>query len=246
MKAAIFIRPSCAPLAGKKRARAFSDGARQKAFTLVELLVVIAIIGLLVGLILPAIQSARAMARKTQCSSRLRQIGIATHLYCNLNKGQFPETSHTADVPERAWLYTLAPFTEDVNEIRICPNDLHGEERLRLKQTSYVLNAYVTNEISAGVTNLYHLKATTRTILLFELADSRPPTVYTDHVHSFNWFRLSNINQGKVHDAIKNEVATKRHRGAAHYLYADGHVALIDDVTIANWAAEPFRFCLPE
>src|SRR5262245_46024321 len=86
--------------------------APKRAFTLVELLVVIAIIGILVALLLPAVQAAREAARRTQCLNRLKQISLDC-LNQEISKGYFPsaakcdlEPGTTVDSPTyTCWSY---------------------------------------------------------------------------------------------------------------------------------------------
>lgn len=96
---------------------------RRSAFTLVELLVVIAIIGILIALLLPAVQAAREAARRSQCGNNLRQLGIGLQNYVDAFKC-FPPGALTKDFPrlniksstanqnEHGWGVFLLPYIE--------------------------------------------------------------------------------------------------------------------------------------
>jgi len=100
---------------------------KRSAFTLVELLVVITIIGIMVSLLMPAVQAAREAARRTSCFNNMKQLGIALHMYHDIHRGMppgwlalEPRTARPLAEGEPGWGWTsmTLPFLEKENIAR--------------------------------------------------------------------------------------------------------------------------------
>jgi prepilin-type N-terminal cleavage/methylation domain-containing protein/prepilin-type processing-associated H-X9-DG protein len=86
----------------------------RRAFTLVELLAVITIIGILIGLLLPAVQTAREAARRSSCSNNLKQLGLALQNFADGRNGMLPPAGYwSANSPGFSWIAGILPFMEE-------------------------------------------------------------------------------------------------------------------------------------
>jgi prepilin-type N-terminal cleavage/methylation domain-containing protein/prepilin-type processing-associated H-X9-DG protein len=234
----------------------------RRAFTLIELLVVIAIIGVLIALLLPAVQKVRETARSAKCKNNLKQIGLALTSYVDLHD-RFPICSDTAKGFDQAWVHTVKPFLEGSTSTFICPADPKGDVKLSnlpkgYQGTSYLLNQYLNPGTDACL-SIRQMSATSRTITVFTAADTKGTGWQSDHVHSRNWFHeppdsyawvriLEDIQPDRFFGSRGDLDKDPNHHasGFANYLFADGHVDALPASQIKQWADSNQNFAKPQ
>jgi prepilin-type N-terminal cleavage/methylation domain-containing protein/prepilin-type processing-associated H-X9-DG protein len=214
----------------------YSDTDREnhrlgRAFTLIELLVVISIISLLMGILMPALARSRQKARSISCSSRMRQIGMASQVYAQENENQFARSSHSAAVYRcQRWGQAFMPYLgsgpfKDPNstawkslfcKFYRCPSDKRTDKQwsygknvwfeLKSTETAQALGLTSDGPTYSTTTQVRHPAAT---VEFGELLESN----MADHIMAHFWLQGGDP-----------EVDMKRHGNLSNYSFVDNHV----------------------
>ena len=182
-----------------------------KGFTLIELLVVIAIIGILAGILLPVLSRARESARKTQCMSNVKQIGMGLIMYANENNESFPsDSAYSGSYPAMRGLNLLYDTYISDNKVFNCTSDTTVTAALNSgmsASTSGGTEAFTLTQCSYGYDRA-HTQADDADVAL---AADRPPAT----------------------PSATASTANHNSRGQ-NVVYVDGHVEFVNS-PLAGW-----------
>jgi hypothetical protein len=115
------------------------------------------------------------------CSSNLRTNDACDDQLLPVEQRKWPESTHTSEMDPvtlkytRSWIYTVGPYLEEVDAIRLCPDDPLYQVRQLGKSTSYTMNGYLSKEARPAFDNLRKIRATSKSILLLELSENKEP-----------------------------------------------------------------------
>ncbi|MAX24543.1 MAG: hypothetical protein CMJ19_08560 [Phycisphaeraceae bacterium] len=230
----LLIFQTTSKISNRKHLMKLLSPARKKrrGFTLIELLVVISIIALLIGILLPALASARRSAQTSQCLSAVRQFSVGMMAFSTDNKSSvYPSVGMMGGTKWYDQLDNLS-YIDLTSGIHHCPNDMSESWDAGTRDTSYAINGYfASNHMPYNGIRLEDIVDPARKINIGEVADERDK----DHFMPMFW-GVSSIYSGMMASTVRSggevdadnqpaSLVMQRHQDAANYGFADGHGA---------------------
>lgn len=214
----------------------------RRSFTLIELLIVIAIIAILVGILLPSLFKARESARKISCSSRLRQLGLASAQYSSSNDGWLVPTDHTSNVCMYFWGTLLAPelgIRSMVNSSGlpwIHFDEVTGAVKSRYMQLFHCPAVMSDSMMSYALNSHFHIrKERSSSAIPGQCKNNtlKMPSSSLQMLDANNWYEAGWTSGFDWAPTIRDKVA--RHNTRANMLYQDGHAGDSDFVRMEDY-----------
>jgi prepilin-type N-terminal cleavage/methylation domain-containing protein/prepilin-type processing-associated H-X9-DG protein len=199
-----------------------------RGFTLVELLVVIAIVGLMAGMLLPALTSARGTAQRTSCANNLRQIGGAFSLYGNTYDDFYPCAHDPISASPLYWLWMgrgwrsfVAPFFGQKIDpsnpsVLLCKEDVQADVKYESTSYSYSMCFYHSPE---------QIDAIKDTKLTY--SSPQPPVGQRGSAVADPSHKILAGEWTSNHERIPTDKGWWTWDGSRNFLFADGHVAYL-------------------